>query len=340
MKNVLKITVFSASLALGVTFAVPHTAHALLLDSLFENAPYGPHCLFMDCHDKESAVVNNVVNSNNTNSFNNNTAPITGQVGTTGGTVVNTSPYQVSAATPAAASTNTNYNYNYNTSGGSGSTVYVPTYSSPTYYPAYYQSPSYYYQQPTYYYNTTPYQYQSTYYYTPTSYQYRTYNPPVAYAQGIQIACAADTTTTRVGVPVTWTAEALYNNSALGFSYSWSGTEGLYGYQSSAIMTYYSLGVKSAIVTVTAPNGETQSRVCTNTVTVKSNYVAKAPVVAKPKTPTTPPQVVYAPVPKPEQISAASLFSLGNVPWGWVGILIILILLGVILYLIFNKKKI
>jgi hypothetical protein len=360
MKNVLKITVFSASLILGVSFAAPHQAHAVTFNP---TNPLDPFCLF-SCSSPRPTTVNNSVNSNNTNSFNNNTAPISGTVnyqqGNEGRATINqvtpTTPYASVQTTPYTSPTptnsNTNYNYNYNSGGG---TTYVPTpvynYNPPTYYsqpnyyytqPTYYSQPNYsiptYYTQPTYY--TTPYQYPvyTNTYTQPTYY----YNQPITYAQGIQIACAADATTARVGVPVTWSAEALYNNSAVGFAYSWSGTDGLYGYQSSAIMTYYSTGVKSAIVTVTAPNGETVSKVCTNTVTVKSSYTPTKVVKAAPK-PVVPatPQVVYVPAPpQPPQMSAATLFSLGNVPWGWVGILIILVLVGIILYLMYNHKKI
>jgi Mg2+ and Co2+ transporter CorA len=34
------------------------------------------------------------------------------------------------------------------------------------------------------------------------------------------------------------------------------------------------------------------------------------------------------------------LFSLQNIPWGWVAILIILVLFATVLYLLFNKEKI
>jgi hypothetical protein len=356
MKNVLKVTVFCAFLLIGVTLVAPKPAHAIILDRLFENAPPGPHCLFMDCNNtnnSQPSVVNNVVNSNNSNSFNNNTAPITGTVnyqsGTSGRATINqTTPYASVQTTPyvapAQSSSNTNYNYNYN-SGGGTNYVQTPVYTQPNYYytqPNYYAQPNYYYTQPqsvpTYYYQptnyTTPYQYPVYTQPQPTYYQ------PVSYVQGIQIACGADTATARVGVPVTWSAEALYNNSAIGFAYSWSGTDGLYGYQSSAIMTYYTTGTKSAIVTVTAPNGETQSKVCSNTVSVKSTAAAPVKKIAQaPKPSPIPPQIVYVPAPQPP-MTAASLFSLGNVPWGWIGILIILVLIGMILYLMFNHKKI
>ena len=148
----------------------------------------------------------------------------------------------------------------------------------------------------------------------------------------IQLACAAGVTSARVGTPVTWTAEA-YGSTGR-FIYSWSGTDNLFGTQSSAITSYATPGTKSAIVTVTSSNGQTLSRVCGNTVSIKAN------VVAAPKPATT---IVQQPPQQPQVVMLPpnnSLFSLQNVPWGWVGVLVILVLMGMIFYLIFNKKKI
>jgi hypothetical protein len=171
----------------------------------------------------------------------------------------------------------------------------------------------------------------NTYYTTYNQYPTYTYPTYGNYNSGIQVACAADTTSTRIGVPVTWVAEAALNGSANGnFTYSWSGNGGLYGSNSTAIANYSTAGEKSATVTVTSPNGQSASAACRNTVTVKS-AVAYAKPVAKA------PQVQYVPVPAP-QVANPTL-TLGNVPWGWVGILVILILMGIIFYLLFNKKK-
>jgi len=163
------------------------------------------------------------------------------------------------------------------------------------------------------------------------------YNPTphVAYNSGIQIACFADKTSTRVGVPVTWAAEATEAGRQANFTYAWTGTDGLSGNQSSIITTYVRSGLKSAVVTVTSPSGQSQSKACGNTVDVKN-----AATVARAATPTpTPtPQVVVLPPPPP--VAAASILSLQNVPWGWVAVLVILVLLGMVFYLLFNKKKI
>ena len=38
--------------------------------------------------------------------------------------------------------------------------------------------------------------------------------------------------------------------------------------------------------------------------------------------------------------SASSVFSLSNVPWGWVAVIIILVLFATVMYLLFNRPKI
>lgn len=161
-------------------------------------------------------------------------------------------------------------------------------------------------------------------------------NQPVT-SNNIQIACFADTTTAKVGVPVTWDVEA--TGSGENFTYAWTGSDGLSGNQASLITTYVTTGRKSAVVTVTSANGKSQSKACGNTVNVtgtyKANTVAKTP--AKPAAPAVP--VVTPPAPD-NSLSAATLFSLEYVPWGLVAVLVILILFITVLYLLFNKKKI
>lgn len=164
-------------------------------------------------------------------------------------------------------------------------------------------------------------------YQTSSSYNY---NNQYFYNSGIQIACLSDRTSAVVGTPITWNAEATGSGYMSGFTYAWTGTDGLSSNQSSAITTYVTPGTKSAIVTVTAPNGQSQSKACLNTVSVRNTASVAPTTVVKPP-------AVVAPV---DSNSAAALFSLQNVPWGWVAILVILILLGMIMYLVFNKKKI
>ena len=121
------------------------------------------------------------------------------------------------------------------------------------------------------------------------------------------------------------------------YTYSWTGSDGLSGSGSSIIKIYGTSGQKSAIVTVTSADGKTGTRACSNTLAVgrpAGSYVARA------TTNTT----VTTPVVNSNQTnngqSAAALFSLQSVPWGWVAILVILVLFATVLYLIFNRPKI
>jgi hypothetical protein len=389
MKNVVKISVLSLFLAFAGFLAIPDQAHALLLDSLFEDAPAGPHCLFMDCaSNRQPTSVNNSINNsynNNTGSFNNSNTG--NSSGSHSGSTYSTSPYAPTQPVyvPYPSPVYTPYpvpTYNYWTSpyaptptyyynqlsvSCSANTTYTTTGSYVTWtayaYGGYYSN----YNYGNYSYSwsgtdglsgnsssvTTFYSNPGTKYATVTVYsqgqtasaqcsnsvtvsgqyyyQQPVYYQPISYTNGFQVACAADTTSTRVGMPVTWSVEAIYPGYSTGnFSYSWSGSEGLYGSQARAVMNYTSPGTKTASVTVIAPNGQSATATCANNVTVRS---ASSGVSAQP----APTPVVASPAGNAN--SAAALFSLGNVPWGWVAILIILILLGFIFYLVFNKKK-
>lgn len=169
-------------------------------------------------------------------------------------------------------------------------------------------------------------------YHNPPVYNQPVYNPPVYNPNIIRIACFADKTTARVREPVTWNVEA---TGATGqFTYTWSGTENIFSFQPSAIAMYQTPGLKSAVVTVKSSDGQTQSKACGNSVTVRSNTVAKAATPTVTQTP--PPQAVMVAPPT----TLASLFSLQNIPWGLVAVLVILALLAMVFYLMFNKKKI
>lgn len=181
-----------------------------------------------------------------------------------------------------------------------------------------------------------------------TTYGYNYIAPSVIYTTQyaspsiLQVGCAVDSPSATIGKPVTWSAEA--TGAGGKYTYSWSGTDSLFGTQSSAITSYSTPGVKNAIVTVTATNGESVSKVCTNTVTVKSTVVAKTPVkttVAVVPTETVKPVVAVTPItPDGANLSATSLLSLQNVPWALVATLLILVLLGMVIYLFVNRNKI
>ncbi len=186
-------------------------------------------------------------------------------------------------------------------------------------------------------YNYYPQQNQNYSYYNYNSYpQQNTYVQPTPIvnttnvintnASGLDIGCYADPISAVVNQPVTWNTEVAGGQAP--YKITWSGTDGLNGESDSLIKYYQSAGSKSAVVTVTSADGRTGTRACSNVVTVRSNA---APA------PRQPVQVV----PQPQNnLGAAALFSLGGIPWGWVAILVILILFLTVMYLLFNKPKI
>ena len=179
------------------------------------------------------------------------------------------------------------------------------------------------------------YNYNQTYY--PQNYNYV---PPVYYVNsynnnnsGLDVACYADPVTARVNQPATWRSEVV--GGVAPYTYSWTGTNGLTGYDSSVIKYYEMAGEKSAVVTIRSADGKTATRACSTSLTVRG-----AAAVATPKPPVKQP-VVEAPKPDTNNDqSAAALVSLKNVPWGWVAILVILVLFATVVYLIFNRPKI
>ncbi len=161
----------------------------------------------------------------------------------------------------------------------------------------------------------------NNYPYDPNIYNYPNTN-------GIQVACYADRTSTTIGSPVVWSVEAVGGNGI--FNYIWSGSDNLVGNQISTTKAYDTLGVKTAMVTAVASNGQSVSQVCGNTVSVKINTVAKA------KTGTT----VNKDTNEDNTGIIASIISLKNVPWIGVLVVLVFIMLITIIYLIFNKTKI
>ena len=162
---------------------------------------------------------------------------------------------------------------------------------------------------------------------------------------GLDIGCYSDPANTKIDQPVTWNVEV--KGSLAPYTYSWTGSEGLSGTTASVIKYYGTSGSKSAIVTVTSADGKTAVNACINSLTIASAKVAvakKTTTVAK----TAPVVVAAASTPTPvvelpannNSLTAASLFSLQNVPWGWVAVLVILILFFTVIYLLFNKQKI
>ncbi len=182
-------------------------------------------------------------------------------------------------------------------------------------------------------------------YYQPVYQQpiYQNINQPVyVNSNSLDIGCFVDPTNAKVNQPINWTAEV--SGGMAPYTYSWTGSDGLTGTQSSVIKYYSTTGSKSAVVSVTSADGKVGTKACSNAINITSTY--KAPVVAK-ATKTEAPVVVSQPVvtkndltPTNSNMTANTILSLGNVPWGWVAVVIILVLFFTVMYLLFNKKKI
>jgi hypothetical protein len=149
-------------------------------------------------------------------------------------------------------------------------------------------------------------------------------------ASGLDIGCYADPSTAAVNQPITWSVEV--SGGLAPYTYSWTGSDGLSGTQSSAIKYYASSGAKSAIVAVTSADGKTGTKACSNTVTVRgAGGGTAAPVQQQP---------AVQQQTQGNALPAAAAFSLGNVPWGWIAVMVILVLFSTVMYLLFNRPKI
>lgn len=144
----------------------------------------------------------------------------------------------------------------------------------------------------------------------------------------LDIACYADPNNADINTPITWTAEV--TGGAKPFTYSWTGTDGLSGEARTALKYYSTRGTKTAVVTVKSADGKTGTHACSTSIASRTSAVV-----------TTAPVTNVQPTSNNSQsnLGAAAIFSLGNVPWGWVAILIILILFAMVMYLLFNRPK-
>jgi hypothetical protein len=160
----------------------------------------------------------------------------------------------------------------------------------------------------------------------------------------IQVACYPDKTSVAIGKTVTWGVEAIGGSGE--YTYAWTGSNGLSSNQPTVITTYGTIGTKSATVTVNS-GGQTVTKNCGSSVKVVATSVGSGtktvinPVVYQNSGPSYNPLFDNMDMnQRDNSLSAASLFSLKNVPWGWVAVLIILILMFTVMYLIFNRNKI
>jgi hypothetical protein len=147
---------------------------------------------------------------------------------------------------------------------------------------------------------------------------------------GLDVACYVDPTTARINQPVTWRSEV--TGGVAPYTYSWTGSDSLSGTDNVAIKYYSTVGNKSGLITIKSADGRTATRACSTALTVRATTITSA----------APAQPVVQPEPQQQDngLSASALFSLKNVPWGWVAILIILVLFATVTYLLFNRPKI
>jgi len=173
--------------------------------------------------------------------------------------------------------------------------------------------------------------------YTNQTYQVQSNNN----ASGLDISCYPDPSSTSVNQPVTWNATV--SGGATPYTYSWTGSDGLSGTQNSVIKYYSTSGDKTAIVSVTSADGRSGVRACTSALSVRSTggtYVRPATTETNVQSPTPANQAPAQVQQNGTQLSAASSLSIGNIPWGWVALLVILVLFFTVLYLLFNRQKI
>ena len=171
------------------------------------------------------------------------------------------------------------------------------------------------------------------YNYTPTyAYNYpSTYTTITPNTNGnLVAACFSDKTTASVGTPVTWSVEVTGGTGS--YTYSWSGSDGLAGTGASAVQSYSTTGQKNAAVLINS-NGQTISQACGDSVSVRA-YVS--PNTTNYQGPAVTPAPTTA---NPNSLSAAAFLGLGSIPWGWIAILIIIILGVSVFYLIFNRHN-
>ena len=271
-------------------------------------------------------------------------------------------PLQVScSANTTSISTGSSVTWYASVSGGTGSYTYTWSGTDSLY--GYGQSISYVYNNPgqkvasvTVYSNNQTITANCTNSVSVTSYGYGSYgsyyNPAPVYSSpivnsnnnGLDVGCYPDPKNVVVNQPVTWNVEV--TGGMAPYRYSWTGSSGLTGYESSVIKYYGTTGDKSAVVTVTSADGRTTTRACSATVNVRgvgTGYIPTTPpttITPPPTQPAATSSVATTTAANQSSFSANSLFSLGNVPWGWIAVLVILVLFFTVLYLLFNREKI
>ena len=220
-------------------------------------------------------------------------------------------------------------------------------YSAPT--PRYiYQEPTYQYQQPVVY-QQPVYQYQpAPVYQQPIVYQQPTYyqQPTTYYANNytntqyqnnlgaLVVSCSSDPSVAFANQPVTWTAQVV--NGLSPYTYSWTGSDGLTGTQSSVLNYYSTLGQKNAVVTVTSSDGLSGTITCGNSLTIRSTSNNSGT-----STNTNNSTINSTSTTNQVNTNSAAVFgSVGGISLAIFAILIILILIGTIFYIVISRSKI
>lgn len=124
-------------------------------------------------------------------------------------------------------------------------------------------------------------------------------------AAALDVMCMPSSPMVKKGDTVVWTANATGGNGT--YKYEWTGSDDLTGTGSTVFKSYYMEGSKAAAVTVTS-GSKSVMQTCATMVSVGQ--------------------------------TANALFSLSNIPWGLISILVILVLLASIAYLLINRNKI
>ena len=183
------------------------------------------------------------------------------------------------------------------------------------------------------------------------NYDYNNNNSNYSSDSSLYVSCSVNSTFAPVGTRVTWQAYVSGGNGT--YRYEWYGTDSLRGSSKNVELFYNSPGSKSAYVIVRSGN-KNVTQYCSNTVTVGvpngayNPYAVNQSYVAPTQTVVKYIEKAPSPTPSPTKVAAnstnaatlASLFSLENVPWGWVAILVIMVLLVTVIYLVYNEKKI
>ncbi len=136
-------------------------------------------------------------------------------------------------------------------------------------------------------------------------------NPPVV--NNLSFSCYPNITNVSVNQPVTWSSNVTggYNGN---YTYSWSGTDGTYGYNSTLARAYVIPGTKTATLTITS-NGQSRTQSC-GTVFVNGIAAANITVTRTPINPAPLSSAVYL-----SQVPYTGLTDISLKMWLFIGTL-------------------